>query len=203
MFAQIKFNKLIIAILGGAILAFGLCNIHSVSGITEGGGLGLCLLLDHWLGISPSISTFLFNISCYAMGFKTLGKSFILYSVISSVSFSACYAVFDLFAPVWPNIADFPLLAAISGAAFVGIGSGLCVRIGGAPGADDALSMSLSKLMHVKIEWIYLISDLLVLGLSVTYIPVRKLVYSLLTVILSGQLVGLVQRFQFSWSKSS
>ena len=37
------------------------------------------------------------------------------------------------------QIADKPLLAAVVGALFVGIGAGVCVRIGGAPGGDDAL----------------------------------------------------------------
>ena len=34
----------------------------------------------------------------------------------------------------------------------------------------------------------------MVLALSVTYIPLSRLVYSLLTVALSGQIIGIVQR---------
>ena len=86
------------------------------------------------------------------------------------------------------------------GSVFVGLGAGFCVRIGGAPGGDDALAMSLSHLTQWKIQWIYLLSDLIVLGLSATYIPLRRLGYSLLTVILSGQLIGLVQNFHFKKS---
>ena len=47
---------------GSFILAFGLYNIHSQSGVTEGGVLGLILLLDHWFGLSPSISLSLIHI---------------------------------------------------------------------------------------------------------------------------------------------
>ena len=61
---------------------------------------------------------------------------------------------------------------------------------------DDALAMSLSHLTKIPIQWIYLTSDLIVLGLSLTYIPVRRIGYSLLTVILSGQLIGLMQRIK-------
>ena len=42
--------------LGAAILAFGLYNVHSQSHITEGGVLGMTLLLEHWLGVSPAVS---------------------------------------------------------------------------------------------------------------------------------------------------
>ena len=54
--------------------------------------------------------------------------------------------------------------------------------------------MSLSHILKWDIRWIYLLSDLLILGLSATYIPFRKLGYSLLTVILSGQIVGWIQK---------
>lgn len=54
--------------------------------------------------------------------------------------------------------------------------------------------MSLSHVTHWNIQWVYLLSDLIVLALSLTYIPAKRLVYSLLTVILSGQLIGLIQR---------
>ena len=40
----------VLLLLGGAsILAFGLFNVHSRSQITEGGVLGMTLLLQHWL----------------------------------------------------------------------------------------------------------------------------------------------------------
>ena len=61
-----------------------------------------------------------------------------------------------------------PLVAAILGAVFVGIGTGICVRIGGAICGDDALAMSISHITRLRIEWVYLISDLTVLGLSLT-----------------------------------
>ena len=74
---------------------------------------------------------------------------------------------------------------------------GICVRVGGAPTGDDALAMSLERVLPVDIQWIYLISDLAVLLLSLTYIPVSKIVYSLLTVILSGQIIGIMQKIRF------
>ena len=84
---------------------------------------------------------------------------------------------------------------------FVGVGVGICVRVGGAPGGDDALSMSLSKLTKKDIQWIYLFSDLIVLGLSLTYIPLRRILYSLLTVILSGQIIGWISKKRLDFSK--
>lgn len=203
MIPKLSPKRCITALIGSAILSFGLYNVHSMSGVTEGGVLGLTLLLHHWFGISPSVSGFIMNLLCYLLGFKLLGEEFIAYSVVAGGSFSIFYAIFEQFPPLWPQLADAPLLAAIVGSLFVGIGVGLCVRIGSAPTGDDSLALSLSSLLKVKIQWVYLASDLIVLALSISYIPLGRLAYSLLTVILSGQIVGLIQNAKLPSKKSA
>lgn len=181
-------------VLGSAILAFGLYNVHSISGVTEGGVLGLTLLLEHWFGISPSISGLVLNGACYVLGLTLLGKEFILYSIIAGGGFSLFYAIFERFPPLWPQITQMPLAASVAGAAFVGVGVGLCIRANAAPTGDDSLALSLSHHFKIGIQWVYLLGDLIVLALSLTYIPFSKIIYSLLTVVLSGQLIGLIQK---------
>lgn len=192
---HLRRKNILLALLGSAILAFGLYNVHSLSGVTEGGVLGLTLLLHHWFDISPSVSGLVLNAACYILGWRALGRDFVGYSIVAGGGFSLFYAVFERFPPLWPQLAEHPLIAALLGATFVGIGVGISVRAGGAPGGDDALAMALNKWTKLNLQWIYLISDLIVLTLSLSYIPVRRLIYSLLTVLLSGQLIGWVQRF--------
>ena len=194
MFPKLKPVNCVVAFLSSAFQAFGMYNIHALSCVTEGGVYRLTLLLHHWLGISPAISSFLLNAACYLLGWKTLGKDFIGYSIIAACGYSIGYAVCECFPPLWPGIADMPLTASVVGALFIGIGAGLCVRSGGATSGDDALAMSLTHLTKIDIQWIYLASDLLVLTLSLSYIPFRRIIYSLLTVILSGQIIGLIQK---------
>lgn len=189
-----KIRNCVITFLSAAFLAFGMYNVHSISGITEGGVLGAVLLIQHWLHISPALSSLVLNGLCYLLGWRTFGKSFLIYSAVSALGYSLSYSICELFPPIYPQIAQMPLAAAIAGSIFVGVGCGICVRIGAAPSGDDALSMSVSKLTGVPIQWVYLISDLIVLGLSLTYIPLKKIVYSLLTVLLSGQIIGLFQK---------
>lgn len=196
-FPILKISFCIIAFLSSAFQAFGMYNIHALSDITEGGVLGLTLLLEHWLQISPAVSGFVLNAACYLLGWRLLGKEFIAYSVIAAAGFSAGYGICEQFPPLWPEIVSMPLLAAIVGAIFIGIGAGVCVRVGGATCGDDALAMSLSHVSKVPIQWIYLISDLTVLGLSLSYIPLRKIAYSLLTVVLSGQIIGWIQKIKW------
>lgn len=191
---KLKPTYCLIAFLSSALQAFGMYNVHALSGVTEGGVLGMVLLLEVHFRISPAVSGFILNAACYALGWRTLGKTFIGYSLIAAAGFSTGYAICELFPPLWPEIASYPLLAAFVGALFIGIGAGICVRVGGATSGDDALAMSLSRILKAPIERIYLISDLSVLGLSLTYIPLCRIAYSLVTVILSGQIIGWIQK---------
>lgn len=186
--------RVALLLLGALIQAIGLCNIHAFADVTEGGVLGATLLIEHWFLISPALSAFVLNAACYLFGWRTLGKEFLVYSAIAGVAYSIFYALLEPFAPLWPGIAESPLWAAIVGAMFIGVGAGLGVRAGGAPSGDDALAMALSRLTKIDIQWIYLLTDGLVLGLSVTYIPLQKLGWSLLTVVLSGQIIGWIQK---------
>lgn len=192
---KLDLKKSIQCIVGSAILSFGLYNIHSQSGVTEGGILGMTLLLEYWLHMSPAISGFIMNALCYLYGWKLLGKEFVKYSILAGGSFSFFYAIFEQFPPLWPQLADMPFVAAIVGAVFVGVGVGLCVRAGGAPGGDDALAMILSTLTKMNIKWAYMLSDLIVLALSLSYLDFQRIGFSLLTVLLSGQIIGYIQNF--------
>jgi len=181
-------------LLGSGIQAFGLYNIHALAEVSEGGVLGLCLVFNRWWGISPAVSGFVLNAACYVFGAKALGKTFILYSAVASLGFSAFYRVCEGFPPIYPQIADYPLIAALLGALFIGVGCGICVRVGGASCGDDALAMGITSKTGLDIKWVYLISDLTVLGLSLSYIPLQKIMYSLLTVVLSGQIISILQK---------
>ena len=192
---NITLKNCVITLLGSFILAFGLYHVHSISGVTEGGVLGATLLLEHWTGISPALTGGIMNVLCYVLGWKLLGKEFIAYSALATAGFSGTYKICEQFPHLWPGLADMPLVAALVGALFVGVGAGLCVRVGGAPSGDDALAMSISHATGWKIQWVYLLSDLIVLVMSLSYIPVRRIGYSLFTVLLSGQLIGFVQNF--------
>ena len=177
-------------LLGSAILAFGLFNVHSQSRITEGGVLGTTLLLQHWFGISPSISEAVLDVCCYLLGLKYLGKSFLRYALTATGGFALSYALFERMGYMLPSMLDQPLLAAVVGGLFVGVGVGLVVRVGGAAGGDDALALVIAKLLHWPVSRAYLFTDLVVLLLSLTYIPLQNIACSLVTVTLSSFIIG-------------
>lgn len=184
----------LIIVLGACILSFGLYNIHERTGVTEGGVLGMTLLLQHWFGLSPAITSPVMDIACYLLAWHFLGNAFAKYAVAASLAFAASHALWEQFPPVLPDLSAFPMAAAILGALFVGLGVGLVVRIGGACGGDDALALTIAHVSRWPISRCYLFTDLAVLLLSLTYIPFARIVYSLVTVTISSVVIGRVQR---------
>ena len=79
---------------------------------------------------------------------------------------------------------------------FVGIGVGLIVRQGGSSGGDDALALVISHAFHCRLSWSYLFTDITVLALSLTYIPVRRIVFSLVTVTISSWLIDWIKEYR-------
>lgn len=183
--------------IGAAICSFGIHNIHQQTGITEGGVIGMMLLIEHWLGISPAVITAVLDVSCYLLAFKYLGSRFIKISVISTLSVSLFYEFWEMFPPMLPDLSAYPLLAAVSGGVFVGIGVGMIVRQGGSSGGDDALALTISRLTHWRLSRAYLFTDFLVLGLSLTYIPFSRIVFSVITVTISSFLIDRIQNLKF------
>ena len=153
----------------------------------------MILLLQHWFKISPSITGVILDFTCYFIGWRMLGNIFLKNAVFSTCCFSLWYRLWENMGFVIPDLSSLPLVAAVVGAVFVGVGVGIVVREGGAAGGDDALALIISKVGKIRISKAYLATDLTVLTLSLSYIPFGKIIYSLISVTLSSWIIDKIQ----------
>ena len=196
MLSKNELKQYAMLIVGAGILAFGLFNVHNQSSITEGGVLGMTLLIQHWLGITPAVSEIVLDVVCYGLGLKFLGKQFLKRAIAATCAYAAFYAINERFVGyVLPDMSNLPLPASVVGGLFVGVGVGLVVRAGGAAGGDDALALVISKVFRVGVSRAYLLTDFTVLLLSMSYIPMKNVACSLVTVTLSSFIIGKIQMF--------
>ena len=103
----LTFKKILLILLGAMICTFGIHNIHQRTNITEGGVIGLMLLVEHWLKISPAYITPMLDAACYLLAFKFLGGTLsksqlfqhclFLYFIRSGSCFRQC-------SPICPHI---------------------------------------------------------------------------------------------------
>lgn len=196
-------QKVLLILLGAMICTFGIHNIHQRTHITEGGVIGLMLFVEHWCAFSPAYITPVLDIACYLLAFKYLGAGFIKISIVSTMFVSGFYKLWEQFPPMLPDLSDHPLAAAVLGGLFVGIGVGLIIRQGGSSGGDDALALSISHIFKWRLSRSYLFTDAVILLLSLSYIPVMRIAFSLITVTISSYLIDWVKEFEFPAAKKS
>lgn len=192
-FLDLSLRSFLRIVFGSAILAFAVLNVHDQSYVTEGGILGLMLFFKKMLGIDPSISSIVLDILCYILGYKILGREFIKKSLVATVLFSVFLSIFKFTGTVLPPLYDSPFTAAVVGGILIGLGCGLVVTEGGATGGDDALALAISDKFNLSLAMVYIICDVVVLLISISYIPVTQLVFSLLTTTISSVIVGQIE----------
>lgn len=185
-------RNMALIILGSCILAFGSFNFNYQNNVTEGGVLGLLLLIKNIFDISPSITAIVIDLSLFALGAKFFGKQFLYLSVFASLSFSTWYKVWESIGFIVPNLNNNMLLASILAGLGVGLGIGIIVRAGGAAGGDDVIALVGSKITPLKLNHVYMITDLIVLLLSLTYLNFEQIFFSIIAVTISGKIISLM-----------
>ena len=185
-----ELKRIGIIMLGATILAFGSYNFNYQNNITEGEVLGLLLLIKNVFDISPSFSSLIIDLSLFALGTKFFGKKFLLYSVLSTITFSTTYNLWESIGFLIPSFENNMLMASVL--AGIGVGVGLVIRGGGASGGDDVIALVGNKFTPLKVNHIYLISDCIVLMLSLVYLDFKQLLFSLIAVTISGKIISLI-----------
>ena len=169
---------------GTLLLAFAMINIHGPSKITECAILCLSLLIKNITGIDQSITAPILDGLCYLLGFAMLGKRFLKVSLVSSAFYAGWLFVFEQIGPFIPSFYDMPFIAVLFGGLFVGI------MQGGASGGDDALALVVADRTGIGLSKVYFLIDFIVLCLSLSYIPFRRLIWSYLTTLVSSWIIG-------------
>ena len=186
-----KLKHIILILLGSLILSFGIYNLNYQNNITEGGVLGVLLLLKNLFDIEPSVANLIIDMSLLIIAYKFFGKQFLTHSIIATLSFSIFYKIFESIGPLIPVLQSKFIVTILSGL-FVGVGVGIIVRNGAAAGGDDALAMVISKVTSMTIGNVYMVGDITVLILSLTYLSVYDIFWSLIAVNISGRTIDFI-----------
>ena len=93
---------------------------------------------------------------------------------------------------ITPNLTNNMLLASILAGMGVGIGIGIVVRAGGAAGGDDVIALVGEKLTPLKVNHVYMITDFIVLILSLSYLSFKQIFFSLIAVTISGKIISVM-----------
>ena len=92
----------------------------------DGGINGVSILISHVFHINIGIPIVVFNLPFVYMGYKKIGKSFAIKSLIAVILLALAIQVIEV-----PHITDDSVLTAIFGGVFIGLGIGFVIKAGG------------------------------------------------------------------------
>jgi len=187
-------KNILLVIIGSTILSFSSYNFNYQNSVTEGGILGLILLIKNIFNISPSITSLIIDLSLFALGSKFFGRQFLIYSLLSTFTFSTTYSIWENIGFLVPSFTNNMLIASVLAGIGVGIGVGLVVRGGGASGGDDVIALVANKLIKLKVNHVYLITDGIVLLLSLVYLDIKQIFFSIIAVTISGKIISILYK---------
>jgi uncharacterized membrane-anchored protein YitT (DUF2179 family) len=198
MTKMVRQMRIVIPILlGTAIYAFGLHYFVIPNQLMEGGVTGIAVLLNYAVNIPLSISTLVLNIPLFFLGWRALGRGQMMYTLIGIIALSGFLALMEqLIDHQWlipfTSSHDY-MLAALYAGVTLGTGLGIVFRFGGTTGGVDIVARILSRSKGISMGQIILAFDALIIGISLFYISIEKVLYTLVTVFIASKLIDFIQ----------
>jgi uncharacterized membrane-anchored protein YitT (DUF2179 family) len=184
-------NFLMIAF-GTAIYAFGFVNFNMANHLAEGGVSGLTLIGHALFKINPAYSQIVLNLPLFVLGMRIFGKRGMIYTIHGTVCLSVFIWLFQRIS-FSIDISQDPLIAALLAGTFAGVGSGIVFRFGGTTGGGDIIGRYFEQKKGIAIGHTLFAMDLLILLLSLTYIDIQHMMYTVIASFVFSQVVALVQ----------
>lgn len=188
---ELSWGDIGMILLGNLIMSFAIVNIHIPAKITEGGVIGLSIVLSKLTHLSPGIINLPIDILLYGLGVLLLKEGFFKKAIFSTLIYVLMYSLVEAVGPVLPSLEHLPVVAAILGGLLLGIGCGLVVSRGCVAGGDDCYALIVANRTSISLGKAYFLADILVLTLSVIlYMPLVNGLISLLTTFISSFIIG-------------
>ncbi|RKD25739.1 hypothetical protein BEP19_02005 [Ammoniphilus oxalaticus] len=191
---ETHFKNVFMILVGSAITGFGINYFNIANHLAEGGVTGITILLKFIFNWDPGLVNLALNIPLLILGWRTLGRLSLIYTVIGTVSLSVFLSLFSSFRlPL-----DDSLLAALYAGVTVGIGLGIVFRAGGTTGGGDIIARILNKYKGWSIGRVIFMVDVFVIGLSLLYLNLTGAMYTLVAVFIGTRVIDFVQEGAYS-----
>lgn len=188
---RIKNNILswVMIITGAVIAAFALEEFLAPNHILDGGVTGISMILSHFISWKLGILVVILNIPFIIVGFKKLGKGFILRTVVAIVVFSAMTGVFE----EMTNATEDIILATTFGGVLLGVGVGLVLRGGACLDGTEIVAILISKKLSISTGQIILFFNVIIYSVAAAVFGLDRGMYSLLMYFITSKVIDIVE----------
>lgn len=152
--------------------------------LLSGGVVGAAMLLNQVLGWPIGLQTTLYNIPIFLLGYRYLGRRFVILSVVGVIGLSV------LLDNIWlPVVTNDLLLAAVFGGVLTGIADGLIIRFGGSTGGFDILGVIVSRRFGISTGQVFLAFNGVIIALAAYFNKPELAMYTLIMLFVSTRTI--------------
>ncbi len=173
---KINVKDFLLISIGIVSAAFGFKGFLLTNHFIDGGATGISLLISALTKIPLYILILTVNIPFVVLGYKILGKEFVIKTVFAISGLALCLAFVT-----FPNVTNDNLLVAIFGGFFLGAGIGLSIRGGAVIDGTEILAIYLSKKLGTTIGDIIIVINVIIFSIAAYFLTIEIALYSMIT----------------------
>lgn len=156
--------------------------------IAPGGLTGVATVLNFLMGVPVGLTSMLMNIPLFILGYKAMGRVFVVRSFIATVLFSMAIDLIKV-----PAVTMDPLLGTLYGGVLLGIGLGLILRGGATTGGTDMVArMVHSRFPFISVGMFLMMIDGLVVVLAGVCVGLNEGLYAMIAIFVTSKLIDMV-----------
>lgn len=134
-------RRIFFIMLGAVLVAFALETFLINNSIIDGGITGISIMSSYLSGIPVGIFLFIFNLPFLLIGYKTIGKTFALSTLLGVGTLSVTTSLLHH----WRPFTDDTFLAAVFGGILLGVGTGIVIRAGGSLDGTEIIAILVNR----------------------------------------------------------
>ena len=181
-------ENLFLVITGIFSAGMGLKGFLLSSHFIDGGVTGVSMLLARETGLPLSVLIFVINVPFLFMGYRRLGTSFAVKSMLAIAGLSLCIAFVQ-----FPDVTNDKLLSAVFGGFFLGVGIGLAIRGGAVLDGTEIAALLVSKSSQLlKVNDVILLLNVVIFSTAIFLLGAEPALYSILAYLSASRTIDFI-----------
>lgn len=181
-------SRIFFIIVGSILMGVGIEEFLVPNQILDGGIVGISIILSHLSGAKLGYFIFLLNIPFFYIGYKQIGKTFTL-STMLGISVLSITTILLHDVPVFTS--DL-LLATVFGGIILGIGVGIVLRFGGSLDGTEVLALLFSKKSPFSVGEIIMFFNVFIFISAGFVFSWNRAMYSLIAYFIAFKVIDIV-----------
>ena len=183
-----NFLSFLLITLGATLAALALEIFLVPNNIIDGGIIGISIMISYITKVKLSILTFVLNIPFLILGYKQLGKSFLIKAAYAMLVFSV---LLEQFKPV-PELTNDILLATVFGGLLRGIGVGFVIKFGACLDGTEVVAILINKKTSFSVGQVVMFLNFFIYSTSGLLFGWDRALYSILTYFITFKIIDMV-----------